>query len=201
MRALLARRRVCLQSPPADILPDIDECKSGEPCGPNSRCHNSNGAFYCTCQRDYTPTSGTQHFHPDTGAGCKGQWRNWETHKDTLTHSFSIYLLWQSSKSAIFYIFFNSFIFFKLFIYFFFSFFLLHLAELHFFFPSPENPLKRCHDDGECVTRAVNSTLQHVSGASSPSIDVMTLPSVGDGRKFTFVQWVGNASEVERDPR
>ncbi|KAF7662831.1 hypothetical protein LDENG_00225910 [Lucifuga dentata] len=50
---------------------DIDECQTGQLCGPKSLCHNTNGSFYCTCQRDYIPTSGTKHFHPETGVRCK----------------------------------------------------------------------------------------------------------------------------------
>lgn len=74
---------------------DIDECMSGELCGPNSHCHNTNGSFYCTCQRDYIPTSGTQHFHPERGVRCKGQYEDrkstlaqvhTKSHALTLTH-------------------------------------------------------------------------------------------------------------------
>lgn len=61
-------------------LSDIDECKLGERCGPNSHCHNTNGSFYCTCQRDYIPTSGTQHFHPERGVTCKGQYEDRTAH-------------------------------------------------------------------------------------------------------------------------
>lgn len=61
-------------------LSDIDECQLGEPCGPNSRCHNTNGSFYCTCQRDYIPTSGTQHFSP-RDVKCKGQCEDRDEHK------------------------------------------------------------------------------------------------------------------------
>uniref|UniRef100_G3P4P2 Adhesion G protein-coupled receptor L4 n=1 Tax=Gasterosteus aculeatus aculeatus TaxID=481459 RepID=G3P4P2_GASAC len=50
---------------------DIDECKAGQECGPNAHCHNTNGSFYCTCQRDYIQTSGTKHFHPESGVRCK----------------------------------------------------------------------------------------------------------------------------------
>uniref|UniRef100_A0A672HIK2 Adhesion G protein-coupled receptor L4 n=1 Tax=Salarias fasciatus TaxID=181472 RepID=A0A672HIK2_SALFA len=50
---------------------NIDECKSEQVCGPNSHCHNTNGSFYCTCQRDYIPSSGTKHFHPERGVKCK----------------------------------------------------------------------------------------------------------------------------------
>ncbi|XP_076007400.1 adhesion G protein-coupled receptor L4 [Genypterus blacodes] len=50
---------------------DIDECQTGQICGPNSLCHNTNGSFSCTCKRDYIPTSGQEHFHPQTGVKCK----------------------------------------------------------------------------------------------------------------------------------
>lgn len=99
MRESLSSDCVCLQSEAPTFhlhFPDIDECKSGEPCGPNSRCHNTNGSFYCTCQRDYIPTSGTQHFHPERGAGCKGQYWKREkctrknTHAGTRTHTHTI---------------------------------------------------------------------------------------------------------------
>lgn len=73
-------------------LSDVDECQSGEePCGQNSRCHNTNGSFYCTCQRDYIPTSGTRHFHPARDVRCKGQCENSKEHARTVTH-FSLLL-------------------------------------------------------------------------------------------------------------
>lgn len=73
-------------------LSDFDECQSGEePCGQNSRCHNTNGSFYCTCQRDYIPTSGTRHFHPAGDVRCKGQCENSKEHTLTFTH-FSLLL-------------------------------------------------------------------------------------------------------------
>lgn len=68
-------------------LSDFDECQSGEgPCGPNSRCHNTNGSFYCTCQRDYIPTSGTRHFHPAGDVRCKGQCEDSKEHVLAFTH-------------------------------------------------------------------------------------------------------------------
>lgn len=70
---------------------DFDECRSGEePCGQNSRCHNTNGSFYCTCQRDYIPTSGTQHFHPAGDVRCKGQCEDSKEHALTFTHFSSL---------------------------------------------------------------------------------------------------------------
>ena len=73
-------------------LSDIDECESGELCGPNSHCHNTNGSFYCTCQRDYIPTSGTQHFQAERGVRCKGQYedRKAHLHKCRLQHAHSL---------------------------------------------------------------------------------------------------------------
>lgn len=53
-------------------LSDIDECIEEQVCGQNSHCHNTNGSFYCTCQRDYIQSSGSKHFHPKTGVRCKG---------------------------------------------------------------------------------------------------------------------------------
>uniref|UniRef100_A0A7N8YIK7 Adhesion G protein-coupled receptor L4 n=1 Tax=Mastacembelus armatus TaxID=205130 RepID=A0A7N8YIK7_9TELE len=50
---------------------DTDECRTEQVCGPNSHCHNTNGSFYCTCQRDYIPTSGSKHFQPERGVSCK----------------------------------------------------------------------------------------------------------------------------------
>uniref|UniRef100_A0AAQ4QLE2 Adhesion G protein-coupled receptor L4 n=1 Tax=Gasterosteus aculeatus aculeatus TaxID=481459 RepID=A0AAQ4QLE2_GASAC len=65
---------------------DIDECKAGQECGPNAHCHNTNGSFYCTCQRDYIQTSGTKHFHPESGVRCKGRYENGRAHQPTHTH-------------------------------------------------------------------------------------------------------------------
>lgn len=70
------------------LVSDIDECKSGQVCGPNSHCHNTNGSFYCTCQRDYIPMSGSKHFHPERGERCKGGYKDWIAHYNyTLTHN------------------------------------------------------------------------------------------------------------------
>lgn len=55
---------------------DVDECLSGPVCGPDTRCHNTNGSFYCSCQRDFVPSVGTKHFHPETGVRCKGWWED-----------------------------------------------------------------------------------------------------------------------------
>lgn len=55
---------------------DVDECLSGPVCGPDARCHNTNGSFYCSCQRDFVPSVGTKHFHPETGVRCKGWWED-----------------------------------------------------------------------------------------------------------------------------
>ena len=51
---------------------DIDECEAGQLCGPFSNCHNTNGSFYCTCQRDFSPSAGPAHFQPDNGTHCRG---------------------------------------------------------------------------------------------------------------------------------
>lgn len=74
-------------------LSDIDECKTGQLCGPNSHCHNMNGSFYCTCQRDYVLISGSKHFHPESGGRCEGRYVDAHTHtahKDR--HLFSLSL-------------------------------------------------------------------------------------------------------------
>lgn len=69
------------QSPTLHLhLSDIDECKTGQLCGPSSHCHNTNGSFYCTCQRDYIPTSGAKHFHPESGVRCKGRYEDGRVH-------------------------------------------------------------------------------------------------------------------------
>uniref|UniRef100_A0A4W6DVM5 Adhesion G protein-coupled receptor L4 n=1 Tax=Lates calcarifer TaxID=8187 RepID=A0A4W6DVM5_LATCA len=67
---------------------DIDECLTGPVCGPNSHCHNTNGSFNCTCQRDYIPTSGAEHFHPESGVRCKGRYEDGRAHTpNTHTHT------------------------------------------------------------------------------------------------------------------
>uniref|UniRef100_A0A8C5DLH6 Adhesion G protein-coupled receptor L4 n=1 Tax=Gouania willdenowi TaxID=441366 RepID=A0A8C5DLH6_GOUWI len=62
---------------------DIDECLLGQVCGSNSHCHNLKGSFYCTCQRDYVSSSGSKHFHPESGVKCKGQCENGELNNIT----------------------------------------------------------------------------------------------------------------------
>lgn len=74
-------------------LSDIDECKAGQECGPNTHCHNTNGSFYCTCQRDYIQTSGTKHFHPESSVRCKGRYENGRAHQPTHTHPRTCILL------------------------------------------------------------------------------------------------------------
>lgn len=41
---------------------DINECKVADTCGPFSNCHNTNGSYHCSCQRNYVSSTGAKLF-------------------------------------------------------------------------------------------------------------------------------------------
>ncbi|XP_048473898.1 adhesion G protein-coupled receptor E2-like isoform X2 [Rhincodon typus] len=49
---------------------DKDECLS-DPCGPNTICHNTEGSFYCTCNRGFYSTSIDRQFAGKNESYCK----------------------------------------------------------------------------------------------------------------------------------
>ena len=55
-------------------IADIDECEDDGICGRHSKCHNTIGSFYCSCQRDYTASSGTSRFQDRSKVECKGEY-------------------------------------------------------------------------------------------------------------------------------